>query len=50
MLVNAACAIANRLGFYVVELKCEQVELDLSDELGSAITQTINALESEYGI
>jgi HD-like signal output (HDOD) protein len=50
MLVNAACAVANRLGFYLVELKCEESELDLSDELGAMITQTINAMASEYGI
>lgn len=49
MLVNAACAVANRLGFYVVELQCEEVDLDLSDELGAAITQTIHGLESEFG-
>ena len=39
MLVNAACVIKNRLGFCVVQLESEQVELDLSDELGSAIAQ-----------
>jgi putative nucleotidyltransferase with HDIG domain len=50
MLVNAACVIANRLGFYVVKLESEEAELDLSDELGSAIAETINSLELEYGI
>jgi HD-like signal output (HDOD) protein len=50
MLVNAACVIANRLGFYVVQLESEEVELDLSDELGAAIADTINSMELEYGI
>lgn len=50
MLVNAACAVADRLGFYVVELKAEEIQSDLSDELGAAITQTIDTLELEYGI
>lgn len=50
MLVNAACVIANRLGFYVVQLESEESELDLSDQLGADIAKTIQSLESEYGI
>lgn len=50
MLVNAACVIANRLGFWVVPVETEEIELDLSDELGSAISEMINSLECEYGI
>ena len=50
MLVNAACVIANRLGFYVVQVEPEEIELDLSDELGTAIAEKINLLECEYEI
>jgi putative nucleotidyltransferase with HDIG domain len=49
MLVNAACVIANQLGFCVVEMKSQEI-VDLDDELGSAITDTIDSLELEYGI
>ena len=50
MLVNAASVVANRLGFYVVHLESERVDLDLSDELGSEISKKITALELEYRI
>lgn len=50
MLVNAACVIANRLGFYVVQVEPEEIELDLGDELGSNIAEMINSLECEYGL
>ena len=50
MLVNAACVIANRLGFYLVQVEPEEIELDLSDDLGANIADMINSLEREYGI
>ena len=50
MLVNAASVVANRLGFYVVPLDSERVDLDLSDELGSKIAQKITSLELEFRI
>ena len=50
MLVNAACIIANRLGFNVVQVESEEIELELSDELGSTIADMIGSLECEFGI
>jgi putative nucleotidyltransferase with HDIG domain len=49
MLVNAACVIANRLGFCLVQVEPEEIELDLSDDLGANIADMINSLEREYG-
>jgi putative nucleotidyltransferase with HDIG domain len=48
MLVNASCAVANRLGFSVAEV--DQIELAADDKLGSSIAETIGILEREYGI
>jgi HD-like signal output (HDOD) protein len=49
MLVNGACVVADRLGFSVRRAPSEEA-VDSSDELGVYITQTIQALASEYGI
>ena len=50
MLVHAACAVADRLGFSVARTNSVETELNPSDELGRSITKTIQALASEYGI
>jgi putative nucleotidyltransferase with HDIG domain len=49
MLVNGACVVADRLGFSVRRTHSDEA-VDPSDELGISITQTIQALASEYGI
>jgi len=50
MLVNASCAVANRLGFSVVALEADQLELAGTDPLASKIIEAIRILEREYGI
>jgi putative nucleotidyltransferase with HDIG domain len=48
MLVHAACVVADRLGFSVTTSHSD--EPDPGDKLGLFITETIQTLESEYGI
>lgn len=50
MLVNAACVIANRLGFSVVPVDVSQIESDPNDPLCASIAEFISSLEREYGI
>jgi len=50
MLVNASCAVANRLGFSVGAFEAEEPKTAEDDKLGFAITQQIGVLEREYGI
>lgn len=50
MLVNASCAVANRLGFSVALSEVDALELAGNDKLGSSIAEAIGILEREYGI
>jgi putative nucleotidyltransferase with HDIG domain len=50
MLVNAACVVANRLGFSVVSMDAGQVDLNPDDPLCSLISGFIGSLEREYGM
>ncbi|HEV3329873.1 MAG TPA: HDOD domain-containing protein [Bryobacteraceae bacterium] len=49
MRVNGACAVADRLGFSIRRAPTDAA-VDPNDELGLYITETIQALASEYGI
>lgn len=50
MLVNAACAIANRLGFSVVPVEASEIVIDANDQLCGSIADFINSLESDFGM
>jgi len=50
LLVHTACVIANRLGFYLAEVKEEGPEPEPTEELGLSIAMKINSLECENGI
>jgi HD-like signal output (HDOD) protein len=50
MLVHAGCVVADRLGFSVTRVHSAEAEVGLDDKLGLSITETIQALASEYGI
>lgn len=50
MLVNASCAVANRLGFSVAAAELNELDPAAHDKLGTYIAETISTLEREYGI
>lgn len=50
MLVNASCAVANRLGYSVVVGNEGEIEVDVNDNLCSSIADFIDSLEREYKI
>ena len=50
MLVNGACAVANRLGFSLVQAPPGEVDHDPNDPLGVSIMRCITQLEAEYGL
>lgn len=50
MLVNASCAVANRLGYSVVPGNTVEIDLDVNDNLCSSIAEFIDSLEREYKI
>ena len=50
MLVNASCAVANRLGYSVVLGNAGEIEVDVNDNLCSSIADFIDSLEREYKI
>ena len=50
MLVNAACAIANRLGFSVVPVEASEIAVDANDQLCCTIADFITSLESDFGM
>ena len=48
MLVNAACAVANRLGYSVAPVDASDVDMDPDDQLCCSIAAFIGSLEHEY--
>lgn len=50
LLVNGACAVANRLGFSVRRLGPEEIDGNPSDPLGASIARVLESLEAEYGL
>lgn len=50
LLVNGACAVANRLGFSVRPLRPEELEGRPSDPLGESVARLLEGLEAEYGL